>query len=100
MAFFALVQCLPPIAAAADNDKDILNKLYQEIISSSPAAKSVKMDSMPTPGKTIPPDQEIGSPSEKKSDFVSERLKKEMDKIIKDAQIRHSEAVKFMQDGK
>ena len=97
---FIILQYLPAIVAAADNDQEILNKLYQEIINSSPAAKFIKTDSMPTNGKTISRDQEIVPASEKISGLVSERLKKEMEKIITDAQLRHSDAVKFMQDAK
>jgi hypothetical protein len=99
-AIFALVLWLPAIVWAADNDKEILNQLYQEIIGSSSAAKSMKMDSMHTPDQGSSPDREMVMPSGKNSDLVSERLKKEMEKILKDAQLRHSDAVKFMQDVK
>ncbi len=85
---------------AADNDQEILNQLYREIINSSPAGKSVKMDSMRTIGKIISPDPAAASPSEIISDPVSERLEKEIEKIVQDAKIRHSDAVKFMQDAK
>ncbi len=91
---------LSPPTQAADNDQEILNQLYLDIINSSPAAKSIRMDSMRTPGKTISHDQEIAPASGKIPDPVSERLKKEMEKIVKDAQLRHLDAVKFMQDAK
>jgi hypothetical protein len=92
--------CFTGVSTAADNDREILNQLYQEIINSSPAAKPVKMDTIRTLGKTIAHDQDMAAPSEKISDPVSERLKKEMDKILKDAQLRHADAIKFMQDAK
>jgi hypothetical protein len=99
-ACFFILQCLPTIVAAADNDQEILNQLYQDIINSSPAGKSIKLDTMHTPSKTISRDQEIVPASDKNSGLVSERLKKEMEKIMRDAQLRHSDAVKFMQDAK
>jgi hypothetical protein len=99
LACFVILQGLPAMVLAVDNDKEILNQLYQDIINSSPAAKSIKIDTMSV-GKTISHDQEITPSSGKIPDLVSERLKKEMEKILKDAQLRHSDAVKFMQDAK
>jgi hypothetical protein len=98
--FLACFVILPAIVLAADNDQEILNQLYQDIINSSPAAKSIKIDTMHSSGKIISQDQEIAPSSGKNPDIVSERLKKEMEKILKDAQLRHSDAVKFMQDTK
>lgn len=95
-----MAQCLAGVSWAADNDQEILNQLYQEIINSLPAAKSIKMDTIRTLGKTIARDQKLIAPSEKNSDPVSEHLKKELEKIVKDAQLRHSDAIKFMQDAK
>jgi hypothetical protein len=83
---------------AADDDQEVLNQLYREIISSFPAGKSVKMDSMRTPGAIIFPDPGKAPASEKIIDPVSERLEKEIENIVQDAKIRHSDAVKFMQD--
>jgi hypothetical protein len=92
--------CLAGFSTAADNDQEILNRLYQEIINSSPAVKSIQMDTIRTLGKTIARDQKLVAPSEKISDPVSEHLKKELEKILKDTQLRHSDAIKFMQDTK
>jgi hypothetical protein len=55
---------------------------------------------MHSAGKMISQDQAIAPSSGKIPDLVSERLKKEMEKILRDAQLRHSDAVKFMQDAK
>jgi hypothetical protein len=99
-ACFIILQCLAPMSEAADNDQEVLNQLYQEIISSFPAGKSVKMDSMRTHGAIILADPREAPTSEKITDPVSERLEKEIENIIRDAKIRHSDAVKFMQDAK
>ena len=95
-AAFLLFQCLAPAALAGDNDQDVLNQLYREIISSSPDVKSFKMDTIHAAVKIAPPDAAAASGA----DAASERLKKEIDKIVRDAQLRHSNTVKFMQDGK
>ena len=87
-------------ALAADNSQEILNRLYQEIISSSPAVRTVKGDSMVNPGKSSSHGQGMVLPSEKIPDLASERLREEIDKIIQDAKIRHSDAIKFLQDSK
>jgi hypothetical protein len=83
------------MAMAGENDQDVLNQLYREIISSSADAKSFKMDSM----HAAPPDAGAASRASN-ADAASERLKKEIDKIVRDAQLRHSNAVQFMQDAK
>jgi hypothetical protein len=95
-----MLQPLNPAALAADKDQEIFNQLYREIIGSSPAGKTAKMDSMRSPAGTFPHDPETASPPGGTADIVSERLKKEIDKIVQDAQIRHSDAVKFIQDTK
>ena len=91
----AALQCLVFTAVAADNDQDVFNQLYREIIASSPAGKSIKMDSIRPAGTGNPTDPKTSGPV---VDPVSEQLKKEIDKIVQDAKIRHSDAVKFMQD--
>jgi hypothetical protein len=95
---FLTLQWLPSVINAADNDQEIYNQLYREIISSSRDVKSIKMDSMQNRenGASKKPEQE--SPALTPSDPVSERLKQEIDKMVQDAKIRHSDAVKFMQD--
>ena len=98
--FIIALQCTLTGVFAADNDQEILNQLYQEIIGSSAAGKIIKSDSMETLGKTASPDREMPQPSDKTADLASERLKKEIDNIVHDAKIRHSDAVKFMQDSK
>jgi hypothetical protein len=92
---FLFIQCLTFTVAAADNEQEVFNQLYREIIASSPAEKSIKMDSV-RPAST----ENLTDPktSSSTTDPASEQLKKEIDKIVQDAKIRHSEAVKFMQD--
>jgi hypothetical protein len=99
-AFTIALQCAVAGAIAADNDQEILNQLYREIIGSSPAGIIIKSDSMGTLGKAPSHDREMTQPSDKTADLASERLKKEIDKIVEDAKIRHSDAIKFMQDSK
>ena len=98
--YIIALQCALTGAIAADNDQEILNQLYREIIGSSAAGKIVKSDSMGTPGITASAVREMPQPSDKTADLASERLKKEIDNIVHDAKIRHSDAVKFMQDSK
>jgi hypothetical protein len=42
----------------------------------------------------------MAQPPDKAADIASERLRIEIDKIVQDAKVRHSDAVKFMQDSK
>jgi hypothetical protein len=95
-----LLQGRTAVAIAGDNDQEILNQLYQEIVSSSDAAKVPKIDSLRTPGKVFSNDKTIAPPSDKITGLSSEKLTQEIEKIIKDAKIRHSDAVKFLQDPK
>jgi hypothetical protein len=81
---------------AQDNNQEIYNQLYQEIINTSGAGNSEKLDSMGSSANAV---KSIVS-SEKSADVMDERLKIEMEKILKDAQVHHSDAVKFMQDTK
>jgi hypothetical protein len=95
VAGLVVIQCLVFTVSAADNDQEVFNQLYREIIASSPAGKSIRMDSVrPSSTESITDPKSSGSIA----DPVSEQLKKEIDKIVQDAKIRHSEAVKFMQD--
>jgi hypothetical protein len=99
-AFFCAFQCTLTDAAAADNDQEILNQLYQEIMSSSPAGRPMKGDSAGPLGRGQSADREMAQPPDKAADIASERLRIEIDKIVQDAKVRHSDAVKFMQDSK
>jgi hypothetical protein len=87
-------------ALAADNDQEILNQLYQEIISSAPSGKTAKRDSLRSPLKPPSGGREIAPPPEKLPELPSERVKQEIEKIVQDAKIRHSDAIKFIQDSK
>lgn len=88
----------PFYVMAQDNNQEIYNQLYQEIINISGTGAD-KLDSVGS-SKVGVSEQNPGLPSGNTSDVINERLKSEMEKIIKDAQIRHSEAIKFMQDTK
>jgi hypothetical protein len=81
---------------AQEDNQEIYNQLYQEIINTSGGGNSEKLDSM---GASTSAQKSIVSPG-KGPEVMDERLKAEMEKIVKDAQVRHSNAVKFMQDAK
>ena len=102
--FFAFLS-LPMLVAAEDNDHEIFNRLYREIISSTPAGISVSMDSVRPKADAVSsaPSSALDSlpitpPVEAFSDPASERLKKEIEKMAREAQTRHSDALKFMQE--
>ena len=101
MACFVVLPCLAPsLTIAGDNDQEILNQLYREIVNSSPAGNSIKIDTIRSLGKALSRDPEATPLSNKIPDPASERLSKEIEKIVQDATIRHSDAVKFIQDSK
>jgi hypothetical protein len=82
-----------------DSNTVIYNQLYDEIINATGNSRAAKPDSLCSP-KSAGLEQNSGSPSQNTSDIVNERLKTEMEKIIRDAQVRHSDAVKFIQETK
>lgn len=89
----------PFYVMAQDNNQEIYNQLYLEIINISGTGNADKLDSMGSSRVGVS-ERNPGLPSGNTSDVINERLKSEMEKIIKDAQIRHSDAIKFMQDTK
>lgn len=98
-----LAVCLNiPATVFAENDQDVVNRLYQEIINTS----RIQMD-------TTDPNEKQNDASTSQSDSISvrlqsgeqpgsssERLEKQIEMIRKDIELRHSETVKFMQDDK
>lgn len=95
-----MITTITPALFAETND-DIINKLYKEIINSSsihtvtssPSSKadpdlSTKNDSI-TSNETEPNDLPVQP---------SEQLKREIEKIQNDIELRHSATVKFMQE--
>jgi len=91
----AFIISIPLCLMGQDSNTIIYNQLYEEII--NPAGYTEKADSIQS--------QKYGTREQKPStptntDIVNERLKTEMEKIIRDAQVRHSDAVKFIQETK
>jgi hypothetical protein len=95
-----LLQCFVFKTAAGDSDQEIFNRLYREIMSSAPNGQSVKTDSMVSAGEANPPEATSARSSERNDNSAEERLKNEIEKIVHDAQLRHADAVKFMEDAK
>ena len=92
----AVLLCLTLPAPAGENEQEIFNRLYREIISSAPAGISVTMDSVrPDAGSSaVPPT--AGA----LSDPTIEQLKSEIEKLVQEAETRHNGALKFMQDSR
>lgn len=83
------------IIAGDASESILLNQLYSEIMGSS-TNRTISIDSvMPTtpPGNAAPGHQQDAS-----TDPSSDRLQQEIEKMMQDVRIRHSDAVKFMQD--
>ena len=95
-----LLQCFAIKAIAGDNDQEIFNRLYREIMSSAPGGQPVKTDSMVSAGEANPPESASARSSERNDNPAKERLKNEIEKIVHDAQLRHADAIKFMEDAK
>lgn len=83
--------------SAEDKDQEVLNQLYNEIVNNGSAPG---LDSM---GKSVLSSPDIlknDLPNTTPGDPVAEQLKREIEKIVKETQVRHGDAVKFMQDAK
>ena len=78
----------------ASDDQQVLNDLYNEIMSSS-AGEKVTIDSGVS--KPLPVDRLKAGPV---ADPNSEKLRQEIEKIVEEAKSRHSDAVKFMQESR
>jgi hypothetical protein len=101
--YFYLVIIITPSLSFSENKQDIVNQLYQEIMNAS----ADNVDAAHTSKKSIPAlssgSDSSGSPSVSKENLSgssSEQLKKEIEKIQTDINLRHSATVKFMQDDK
>jgi hypothetical protein len=100
VAVFLIFQFIPLVIWAKDNEQDIFNQFYKEIITSATNGKTGKFDSINLLKPSSACDQKVVPPAGSNVDAVSERVKKEIDKNINDFQLRHSDAVKFMQNEK
>ena len=102
-AFFILAFILSfSLAAEQPNpDKEILNKLYEEIIGSSLNGKTMSMDSIRPDLERNPSETRHSTDTDPKAgNRIDERLDDEINKLIRDAHTRQADAVKFMQDGR
>lgn len=86
------------------DDREILDQLYREILNSSdmPFKLGDSAGRGDVPKEQIPSDNKCTPPSLGKVKVApsDEKLRQEIEKMIEDAAVRHSEAVKFMQDSK
>lgn len=99
----ACILVLSLTTGAQEKESDIFNQLYSEIISTAPSVKIPKTDSL------IPKVEQSGFFDGKKDDQSSgqnvmpdgstEQLQEEIDRLVKEIQIRHSEKIRFMEDG-
>jgi hypothetical protein len=83
--------------SAEDKDQEILNQLYNEIVGNGTVRN---LDSTGKPELTSPSTLQKNLPNTITGDPVTEQLRKEIEKIAKETQLRHIDAVKFMQDAK
>lgn len=104
---FIIIMMLTLPGRAEDNDGVVFNRLYQEIMSSAPAELTGTLDSIrPATFNASSASSPIGdSPLPATSSKITpvpstEQLKSKIEKMVQDANLRHSEAVKFMRDGK
>jgi hypothetical protein len=93
------ISSMPFCLFSQDSNTAVYNQLYEEIITAAGNGNADKPDSIRS-RTTGGHEQKSGISSQNTTDIVNERLKTEMEKIIKDAQIRHSDAVKFIQETK
>jgi hypothetical protein len=90
-------------AVAQDTEGELFNQLYREIISSAADGGVVTMDSLfprAKPEQLRNENQGTRFLDDKKSDdAAAEQLKEEIDRMVGEVRTRHSEKVRFMQDG-
>src|SRR5690554_734989 len=99
----AFILLLSLTAGAQENESEIFNQLYSEIISTALNGKTPKMDSL------IPEMEQNGRFDGKKDDSPTGQnitpdgstgqLKEEIDWLVKEIQMHHSEKIRFMEDG-
>jgi hypothetical protein len=94
IAFFAV--------SVLGDDQQILEQLYQEIISSSNGTDVRDKSTSLKSGLAQPEDKENIQSSAMQPDFdqASEKLQQEIQKMVDEIKVRHDDAVKFMQDTK
>lgn len=90
-----LFQAFAVPARADDGDREILNQLYRDIIGSAPAAETISPDSAlrPAGATAAASPSATGTPAD-------DRLKNEIEKMVREAECRHDAAVKFMLDAR
>jgi hypothetical protein len=81
-------------ATVFGDDQQVLDDLYNEIMSSSTREQGT-IDSGAS--KSVPLDRLKIDPV---TDQNSEKLRQEIEKMVEDAKTRHSDAVKFMQESR
>lgn len=92
----AVLLCLTLPASARENEQEILNRLYREIISSAPVGIPVTMDSVrPDAGSSA-----VSPVAGERCDPTNEQLKSEIENLIREAETRHNGALKFMQESR
>ena len=87
-------------AVAQETEGELFNQLYREIISSAADGGAVTMDSLfPEAEQKRLLNKKKDSDTEISHDATTEQLKKEINKMVDEIQTRHSEKIRFMQDG-
>ena len=84
-----------PIQAQNVSEREILNQLYRDIIGFSPAAQ------VPASDSAYPSKETSSVVTSSASDApADDQLKKEVEKMVRDAESRRDAAVKFMIDAR
>ncbi len=101
-AFIIVFLILFPEICFSGNDKEIFNDLYNEIMNSAIKKEdnTVLSGNVNSNSKSVNDSFVIILPQIDPSVQHDQDLKNKIDKIIEDIEVRHSEAVKFMQNGK
>ena len=96
----SLIFLMSLTAVAQDTEGELFNQLYREIISSAADGGAVTMDSLfPNVEQERLLNKKKDSDTEISHDAAAEQLKEEIDKMVGEVRTRHSEKVRFMQDG-
>jgi hypothetical protein len=106
-AFFLFLGCLlvPWVTVAQDNEHDLLNRLYREIIDGAAAGSTAATGpTRPAGVQPVPVSADsIHAPSADPAASTTEQealLQSRIETLMHEAEQRHSDAVKFMQDTK
>ncbi|HEX3019551.1 MAG TPA: hypothetical protein VHP36_04585 [Chitinispirillaceae bacterium] len=98
-----LICCIAPTVSLAENDSEVINDLYQEIMSASAIRTDTGHSSAKTNNVLKSEKDSLSSASfiqDDLSDLKTDKLHKEIEKIRNDIEARHSATIKFMQDDK